>query len=121
MKLLFVKAAVLMALLVLIAAGTGYAAGGPTLASMGEELFGSKCVKCHGVKGAGTGAGPPLVHKVYEPNHHSDWSFRRAMSMGVRAHHWRFGDMEKVTGLTDEQVELIIKYIREIQQDAGIF
>ncbi len=107
-------------LLLMLAAPSAFASGqAPSLG--GEELFGSKCAKCHGVKGTGTDAGPPLVHRIYEPNHHSDYSFRRAMSMGVRAHHWRFGDMEKVTGLTPEQVELIIKYIREIQQDAGIF
>lgn len=121
MKTLSVGAVMLMFLLVLIAAGTGYAAGGPTLLSMGEELFNSKCAKCHGLKGTGTGDGPPLVHRIYEPGHHADFSFRRAMSMGVRAHHWRFGDMEKVTGLTAPEVELIIKYIRGIQQDAGIF
>ncbi len=96
-----------------------FAADGPT--GGGEELFESQCAKCHGVKGVGTESGPPMVHKIYEPGHHSDWSFRKAMSMGVRAHHWRFGDMERVTGLTEEQGEQIIKYIRSIQREAGIF
>ena len=107
--------------LVLMLAAVSALASGQVPPLGGEELFGSKCAKCHGLKGVGTGAGPPLVHKIYEPNHHSDFSFRRAMSMGVRAHHWRFGNMEKVTGLTPEQAELIIKYIRSIQKDAGIF
>lgn len=121
MKISFIKAAVGTILLFLLVAVSSPAASGQGPLSGGEELFNSKCAKCHGVKGVGTGGGPPLVHRIYEPNHHSDFSFRRAMSMGVRAHHWRFGDMEKVTGLTGPEVELIIKYVREIQQDAGIF
>ena len=121
MKILSVKATVGTILLLLLVAVSSPAASGQVPPLGGEELFNSKCAKCHGLKGIGTGAGPPLVHRIYEPNHHSDFSFRRALSMGVRAHHWRFGNMEKVTGLTPEQVELIIKYIREIQQDAGIF
>ena len=119
MKISFIKTVLSVALL--LAASSALGAGGQGSPLAGEELFGSKCAKCHGLKGVGTDAGPPLVHRIYEPNHHSDFSFRRAMSIGVRAHHWRFGDMEKVTGLTPEQVELIITYIREIQQYAGIF
>lgn len=121
MKISFIKAAAGTILLLLLVAVSSPAASGQVPPLGGVELFGSKCAKCHGFKGVGTDAGPPLVHRIYEPNHHSDFSFRRAMSMGVRAHHWRFGDMEKVTGLTPEQAELIIKYIRGIQQDAGIF
>lgn len=121
MKVFFIKLAALMAFSFLIAVGTGYAEGGPTLLSRGEELFNAKCAGCHGSKGAGTGNGPPLVHRIYHPNHHADFSFRRAVSMGVRAHHWQFGDMAKVEGVSDEDVEMIIKYVRSIQHEAGIF
>jgi mono/diheme cytochrome c family protein len=87
----------------------------------GEALFNTHCSKCHGPVARGTEKGPPLLHKIYEPNHHSDFSFRRAVEMGVRAHHWRFGDMPKVEGVTPEETGLIIKYIRQIQQEAGIY
>ena len=121
MKLLLARAVVFAALSVLMTVGTGYAADAPVAPSLGEGLFESRCARCHGPKGTGTDTGPPLVHRIYHPNHHSDYSFMRAISIGVRAHHWRFGDMEKVSELTEQEVGLIIKYIRSIQQDAGIF
>jgi mono/diheme cytochrome c family protein len=121
MKVFFVKVAALMALSFLVAAGASYAEGGPTVLSGGEALFNAKCSVCHGIKGAGTEMGPPLVHRIYHPNHHADFSFRRAVSLGVRAHHWPFGDMDKVEGVSADDVELIIKYVRSIQHEAGIF
>lgn len=121
MKLFFVKVVALMAFSVFIAVGASHAEGGPTLLSGGEALFNAKCAGCHGIKGAGTKNGPPLVHRIYHPNHHADFSFRRAVSLGVRAHHWKFGDMAKVEGVSDEDVEMIIKYVRSIQHEAGIF
>jgi mono/diheme cytochrome c family protein len=87
----------------------------------GEALFNTHCSKCHGPVGRGTEKGPPLLHKIYRPNHHSDFSFRRAVEFGVRSHHWRFGDMPKVEGVKPEETGLIIKYIRRIQQEAGIY
>ncbi len=117
MKRIFAGTAIVFMLIASTAFGLDEV-GGP---AVGEELFGSKCAKCHGVKGVGSETGPPLVHRIYEPGHHSDWSFRRAISMGVRAHHWRFGDMKRVTGITEEQGERIIEYIRSIQHEAGIF
>jgi mono/diheme cytochrome c family protein len=87
----------------------------------GETLFNNNCARCHGERGAGTSNGPPLVHKIYEPNHHGDAAFQRAASMGVRAHHWQFGDMPKVPGVTPADVEQIVKYVRWLQRQAGIF
>ena len=63
---------------------------------------------------------PPLVHIIYEPGHHGDESFQRAVALGVRAHHWRFGNMAPVEGLTREDVALIVAYIRELQRANGI-
>ncbi|MFQ5735241.1 MAG: c-type cytochrome [Thermodesulfobacteriota bacterium] len=87
----------------------------------GEAYFNKYCAGCHGIKGAGTDKGPPLVHRIYRPNHHSDWSFRRAVTQGVSSHHWRFGNMPPVKGVAPEEVDDIIKYVRKIQKDAGIF
>ncbi len=121
MKLFFIKVVALTAFSFLIAVGTGYAEGGPTLLSGGEQLFNAKCAICHGTKGVGTDKGPPLVHRIYHPNHHADFSFRRAVYMGVKAHHWKFGDMKKVEGVNAEYLDMIIKYVRGIQREAGIF
>ena len=97
-------------------------AGGATPADLqiGEAKFGASCAGCHGVRAVGTKQGPPLVHKVYEPNHHADVAFQRAAENGVRAHHWEFGNMPKIEGLTAGDVDHIILYVRWLQREAGI-
>ena len=91
------------------------------LALTGRKSFAENCAACHGQNAAGQeGAGPPLVHIIYEPGHHGDESFQRAVAFGVRAHHWRFGDMPPVEGLTRSDVAGIIAYIRELQRANGI-
>lgn len=90
-------------------------------ATVGQNIFESICAACHGAQGVGNAeAGPPLIHKIYEPSHHGDESFQRAVAQGVRAHHWRFGDMPPVEGLTRGDVAMVIDYIREIQRANGI-
>lgn len=96
----------------------------PTLsesARAGETLFNANCSLCHGVNAAGTHQGPPLIHKIYEPGHHSDFSFRNAVRRGVRQHHWQFGDMAPVAGISADDEAQIICYIREMQRANGIF
>lgn len=87
----------------------------------GAALFEANCVACHGTRARGTDQGPPLVHRIYEPGHHSDLAFFLAMRDGVRAHHWEFGDMPPIGGLKVEDMAQIIVYIRTLQQEAGIF
>ena len=87
---------------------------------MGKTVFEENCAACHGAKAAGSQNGPPLVHRIYEPSHHGDYSFVMAVKNGVRAHHWRFGDMAPVPGVTDKQIEWITKYVREMQRANGI-
>ena len=90
-------------------------------AQSGKRGFEAKCAACHGVNAAGQdGVAPPLVHKVYEPSHHGDESIQRAASLGVRAHHWPFGNMPAVEGLTRGDIKMIIAYIRELQRANGI-
>jgi mono/diheme cytochrome c family protein len=98
-------------------------AGGVTPAEMqvGEAKFTANCAACHGVRGVGTKQGPPLVHKIYEPNHHADMAFQRAAENGVRAHHWEFGNMPKIEGVTSGDVEHITRYVRWLQREAGIY
>ncbi len=90
-------------------------------AELGKQSFEVNCVACHGVNAAGVdGSGPPLVHKIYEPSHHGDLSFFMAAQNGVRAHHWPFGNMPPVEGVTEDEVNNIIAYIRELQRVNGI-
>jgi mono/diheme cytochrome c family protein len=95
---------------------------GPTPAEFaaGEALFTQNCSPCHGARALGSEQGPPLVHIIYEPSHHSDESFRRAASLGVVPHHWSFGPMPAITTVTPEQIEQIIGYVRWLQRQAGI-
>ena len=87
----------------------------------GEALYTTNCSACHGAGARGTAKGPPFLDKIYEPNHHADIAFYRAPEMGVRAHHWKFGDMPKIPGVTRDDLTHIIPYIRWLQKQAGIF
>ena len=90
-------------------------------AQIGKIGFEAKCAACHGLKAAGQdGVAPPLVHIIYEPNHHGDEAFHRAAAIGVRGHHWPFGDMPPVEGINRADVAMIIAYIRELQRANGI-
>ncbi|MEO1825019.1 MAG: cytochrome c, partial [Roseibacillus sp.] len=90
-------------------------------AQMGQRAFEAKCASCHGENAAGqNGVAPPLVHKIYEPNHHSDAAFLNAAQNGVQSHHWNFGNMPPVEGLTQGDVKMIAGYVRELQRANGI-
>lgn len=87
----------------------------------GQKSWEANCASCHGRNAAGQdGLAPPLVHIIYEPGHHGDESFQRAVALGVWAHHWRFGDMPPVDGLSRRDVAEIIAYVRELQRANGI-
>lgn len=88
---------------------------------IGQRAFDASCATCHGPNAAGrNGSGPPLVHIIYEPSHHGDEAFQRAAALGVQAHHWRFGNMPAVPGLTRADVATIISYVRALQRANGI-
>jgi mono/diheme cytochrome c family protein len=95
---------------------------GPVPAALadGERRYDRHCASCHGPHGIGSGTGPPLVHRIYEPSHHADAAFQLAVSRGVRAHHWTFGDMPPVSGLDSAGVASVIAYVRWLQRKAGI-
>ncbi|HET8721299.1 MAG TPA: cytochrome c [Nitrospira sp.] len=99
------------------AAGAGAV---PAELQAGESKYNAHCSACHGPQAAGTQQGPPLVHKIYEPNHHGDAAFLRAAEFGVKAHHWEFGNMPKIEGVSPADVEQITRYIRWLQRQAGI-
>lgn len=91
-------------------------------AEIGKRAFDTSCASCHGPNAAGrNGAGPPLVHRIYEPSHHADVAFTMAVRSGVRAHHWRFGNMPAVEEqLTDAEIGYVVRYVRELQKANGI-
>ena len=90
-------------------------------AVIGKRIFDAKCAACHNENAAGQeGVAPPLVHVIYEPSHHADEAFQRAVAMGVRGHHWPFGNMPPVEGLTRGDVQMVVAYVRELQRANGI-
>ena len=117
-----------LASLVTVATGAqAQTAGVPTPSSglmpnpaKGKALFAQKCASCHGVDLKGTDTGPAFLHRVYEPSHHGDAAFQNAVANGVRAHHWKFGNMSPVKGLTPDDVAHITAYIRMEQRKVGI-
>ena len=88
--------------------------------SAGKALYAENCATCHGADLNGTDKGPPLLHRVYEPSHHADMAFQLAVKNGVRAHHWKFGDMKPVPGLTPDDVAHITAFVRVEQRKVGI-
>lgn len=89
-------------------------------ARAGELAYLQHCTRCHGLRGAGSTDGPPLVDVVYRPGHHADSAFTLAVRRGVRAHHWLFGDMPPQPMVTDRELADIIRYVRELQKANGI-
>lgn len=86
----------------------------------GKALFDANCASCHGANATGSEQGPPLVHRIYEPSHHGDQAFLLAALNGVRAHHWQFGNMPPVEGVSESDVRKITAYIRALQRANGI-
>lgn len=89
-------------------------------AQTGQTYYQAKCAACHGQNGVGSDMGPPLIHRIYEPSHHGDEAFQRAAKQGVQSHHWQFGNMPPVQGITRAEVKNIVTYIREVQAANGI-
>ena len=120
----FIPAVVALLALTLALAGCagGDAGGGdlPAIERQGEIAFNARCAVCHGANAVGTTLGPPLAHRIYEPGHHQDFAIRSAIRNGVPAHHWQFGDMPPVPGVSDDDVAAIICYVRAAQRDAGV-
>ena len=86
----------------------------------GAALYAQACASCHGTNLQGTDQGPPFLDAIYRPGHHADPSFLLAVRRGARSHHWDFGDMPPVEGLSDGQVAAILDFVRAEQRAAGI-
>ncbi len=86
---------------------------------LGSAVYAASCASCHGAGLRGTDQGPSHLSIVYEPNHHPDDAFRSAIANGSAQHHWGFGAMPPVEGLSDADVEAVIAFVRAEQQRLG--
>jgi mono/diheme cytochrome c family protein len=91
----------------------------PELVAAGAELYVIHCAECHGNDLRGTDKGPSHLSIVYEPNHHGDGAFLFAVQRGSRAHHWSFGDMPPIEGISVDDIDAIVAFVRETQRLEG--
>jgi mono/diheme cytochrome c family protein len=91
----------------------------PDLVEAGAGLYAANCADCHGEDLRGTDKGPSHLSVVYEPGHHGDGAFLVAVTAGVRPHHWDFGPMPPIEGLTTEDIEAIVAFVWERQRIEG--
>lgn len=89
--------------------------------AVGMEKYQKNCSRCHGKWIEGTKSGPPLLHGFYKPSHHNDRSFYRAALKGVFEHHWKFGAMPKIEGITVKDMDKIVPFLRWLQQEKGLY
>ncbi len=87
----------------------------------GQILYAKYCSSCHGAELHGSDKGPPLIHPFYKPSHHGNKSFYRAALQGVRQHHWEFGDMPAVAGMTPKKMDSVVPFIRYFQQQKKLY
>ena len=95
--------------------------GMPFRYGLGHEQFQDHCSICHGGFLEGTEQGPPLIHVYYVPSHHGNQAFLRAIRRGTKQHHWNFGDMKPVAGISENEERAIIGFIRWYQKDQGLY
>lgn len=90
-------------------------------AKKGQQFFAQYCAVCHGENAGGQdGIAPPLIYQYYRPNHHADEAFYRAVKNGVQQHHWDFGNMPPLE-VPEDEVALIIEFVRTLQKENGVF
>ena len=87
----------------------------------GQLLYEKYCSSCYGLQLDGSDQGPPLVHPFYKPSHHSDKSFYRAVLQGTKQHHWNFGDMKPVEGMTPKKMDAVIPFVRYYQRQKKLY
>jgi mono/diheme cytochrome c family protein len=89
--------------------------------AIGKKKYQQMCSVCHGEWLGGSKMGPPLMHGFYKPSHHGDPAFYRAAMKGVQAHHWKFGNMAPVNGITRKDMDSIVPFIRWLQKEKGLY
>lgn len=129
-QIVVISSALLGGIAVAVGKFTGSASSGSTaaikvpelsrLARKGKAVYDNSCSSCHGENGVGSKSGPPLVHDIYNPGHHGDEAFFRAVKNGVQQHHWPYGNMPARPEVSQREVASIIDYVRELQEANGI-
>ena len=80
----------------------------------GREVYRAQCEACHGPEGKGSIKGPSLLHNAYDPKKLSPRGFHSAVSNGVQARLWDYGDMPAIE-ISFNDIELVARYVRELR------
>jgi mono/diheme cytochrome c family protein len=112
-------AAVAATLGIVVAACGANGSAGDVADLDGAALSADNCASCHGADLRGSDEGPSQLSVVYEPSHHGDESYRKAIRFGAAPHHWNFGTMPPNDELDDAQIDAIIAFIRAEQERLG--
>ncbi len=87
----------------------------------GQMLYEKYCSSCHGAQLSGSDKGPPLLHPFYKSSHHGDRAFYRAALQGSQQHHWEFGNMLPVEGMTAKKMDSVVPFVRYYQKQKGLY
>lgn len=81
----------------------------------GRDIYVEQCAMCHGRKGNGTKRGPSLLLETYNRTNLGKQSFHYAVSYGVPQQRWAYGDMPAFPRMSFNQVEMVERFVRELQ------
>lgn len=82
----------------------------------GQTKFHKSCANCHGPDAMGGNRAPNLIQKKFAPSNYSNESFTGIIINGSRS-----GAMPSQKGrVSGKEIGEIIKYIRYVQQEAGL-
>lgn len=91
-----------------------------TEVDVGLALYDSICSVCHGVQLRGTSLGPSLLEPAYAPDVLDDDAIVIAITQGVEQRLWEFGPMPAAQGLSTDEIDAIIDYMRAEQAARGL-
>ena len=92
-----------------------------TAGKLGRVLVNTQCAECHGEDGTGySRKGPPLLHPMYREEVFPDHHFKRVIREGRRQRAWQFGPMPAQPQLSDEDINNILAFVREVHNETGV-
>lgn len=93
------------------------AAGGSTMQmERGRLAFERECASCHGSTGGGTENGPNLIAARYGPSEMADALIRGAVLNGVPQRSAAHPGMPALPQLRPQELDSVLRFLREIQR-----
>lgn len=91
------------------------------LAQHGRKVINARCAECHGVDGTGgSKKGPPMLHPMYREAVYPDYHFKRVVREGKAEKNWRFGPMPAIPDISDDDLDAVVAFVREVQKATNV-